>query len=199
MREGTMNPFEERQNKVSPNICRRYRTLALMHFKTARLMSGLGSYKRVCQCHRGEEGGSLVEMALVLPMLMLILTGIFAFGIAINNYVQLTNAVNTGGRLLSISRLNTTDPCADTVAVIKHAAPNLTPSLLQFSFVLNTTGYASNTTSCSSSSTTTGAAANLIQGDPVTITVTYPCSLGVYGKNLVPGCTLSAQVTELEQ
>ena len=192
-----MNPFEERQNKVSLNICRRYRTLALIHFKTARLMSGSSSYKRVCR--RGEEGGALVEMALVLPMLMLILTGIFAFGIAINNYVQLTNAVNTGGRLLSISRLSTTDPCGDTVAVIKRAAPNLTPSLMQFSFVLNTTTYASNTTSCSSSSTTTGAAANLIQGDPVTVTVTYPCSLGVYGKNLVPGCTLSAQVTELEQ
>jgi Flp pilus assembly protein TadG len=156
-----------------------------------KLRAGLGN--------SSETGAAVVEMALVLPIMMLLVTGIFAFGTAFNNYVELTNAVNIGGRLLAIDRLNTTDPCADAVAAIEHAAPYLKPASLQFSFVLNTTAYPANTTSCSSSSTTTGAAANLIQSDPVTVTVTYPCNLGVYGKNLVPGCTLTAQVTELEQ
>ena len=36
-------------------------------------------------------------------------------------------------------------------------------------------------------------------GKQMQITLTYPCSLSIYGKNLVPGCTLTAQVSELEQ
>jgi Flp pilus assembly protein TadG len=156
-----------------------------------KLRAGLGK--------SNETGAAVVEMALVLPILMLMLTGIFAFGIAFNNYVELTNAVDIGGRKLAISRLATTDPCNTAVTVIEQAAPYLKPAGLSFSFVLNTTAYPANTTTCSSGSTTTGAAANLVQGQPVTVTVTYPCSLGVYGKNLVPGCTLSAQVTELVQ
>jgi Flp pilus assembly protein TadG len=196
-----MKAFEDGRSDVSRKICRRPGALALPepHCTTAPPVRGFGTPSQSRLCNHGEEGGALVEMAIVLPVLMLIVTGIFAFGITLNNYVQLTNATSVGARLLAISRLNTLDPCGDTVAAIRHAAPSLTPSLLQFSFVLNTTAYPSNTTSCSSSSTTTGAAANLIQGDPVTVTVTYPCSLGVYGKNLVPGCALSAQVTELEQ
>jgi Flp pilus assembly protein TadG len=146
-----------------------------------------------------ETGAAMVELAMVLPVLMLMVTGIFAFGIAFNNYVALTNAVDIGGRLVAIDRLNTKDPCADAVAAVEHAAPYLNPANLKFSFVLDTTSYPANTTSCSSGSTTTGAAANLVQGQPITVTVTYPCTLGVYGKNLVPGCTLTAQVTELEQ
>jgi hypothetical protein len=108
--------------------------------------------------------------------------------------------VDISGRLLAIDRLNTTDPCADVVNAVQHAAPYLKPANLSFTIVLNTTTYGGTSgTSCSSSSATTGAAANLVQGQPVTVTVTYPCSFGVYGMNLVPGCTLTSQVTELEQ
>jgi Flp pilus assembly protein TadG len=150
-----------------------------------------------------ETGAAMVEMALVLPVLMLMVTGIFAFGTAFNNYVALTNAVDISGRLLAIDRLNTTDPCADVANAVRRAAPYLKPANLSFTIVLNTTTYGGTSgtsgTSCSSSSATTGAAANLVQGQPVTVTVTYPCSFGVYGMNLVPGCTLTAQVTELEQ
>src|SRR6266568_9297867 len=45
---------------------------------------------------RAEQGQSLVELALVLPFLMLVVLGIVKFGLAYNNYLILTDAVRTG-------------------------------------------------------------------------------------------------------
>ena len=146
---------------------------------------------------RGEEGAAMVEMAMVLPILLLIVTGIYAFGIALNNYLQLTDGVSIGARLLAISAGQTTDPCSVTVAAIEHAAPQLKTANLTFTFVLNGTTYSG--TSCSSTSTTTGAAGNLVAGQPAQVTVTYPCNLSVYGKNYAPSCTMVAQTTEIVQ
>src|ERR1700761_7198494 len=120
-----------------------------------------------------EEGGALVEMALVIPILMLIVTAIFAFGIGLNNYLELTDAVSIAARQLAISRGQTTNPCAQAVTTIENAAPQLKPANLTFSFVLNGTSYSG--TSCSSTSTTTGAAGNLVQGASAQLTVSYPC------------------------
>jgi Flp pilus assembly protein TadG len=144
-----------------------------------------------------EEGGAMVEMAVVLPILLLIVTAIYAFGIALNNYLQLTDGVSIGARLLAISAGQTTDPCAITVAAIEHASPQLKTANLTFTFVLNGTTYSG--TSCSSTSTTTGAAGNLVAGQPAQVTVTYPCNLAVYGKNYAPSCTMVAQTTEIVQ
>jgi Flp pilus assembly protein TadG len=145
----------------------------------------------------GEQGSSLIEFAVCLPVLMLILTGTFAFGIALNNYLMLTNATCIGAQQLSISRGQTTDPCATAVSAVTAASPLLKSAGLTYAFVLNGASYSG--TSCSSSSTTTGAAANLVQGAAAQLTVTYPCNLAVYGSNLVPNCTLKAQLSELIQ
>jgi Flp pilus assembly protein TadG len=139
----------------------------------------------------------LVELALVMPILLIILTGIFAFGIAMNNYLELTDSVAIGARFLAVSRGQTTDPCANGVAAIEKAAPYLKPASLSFTFVLNGTSYSG--TSCSSASTSTGAAGNLVQGGNVQVTATYPCNLAIYGKNYSPSCTLTAQTTEIVQ
>lgn len=144
----------------------------------------------------GEDGQAAVEMALTLPILLLVVTGILAFGLTMNNYLALTDGVSIGGRQLAISRGNTTDPCATAVSAITAAAPNLTLSKLSFTFVLNGTTYTG--TSCSSSSTTTGAAGNLLQGSDAVITVTYPCSLPIYSLGNKT-CTMASQVTELVQ
>jgi Flp pilus assembly protein TadG len=147
--------------------------------------------------HKGEEGGAMVEFALVMPALMLLLTGVFSFSIAINNYLVLTEATNNGARALAISRGNTLDPCATAVAAVEAAGPNLSTANLTFAYNLNGTTYSG--TSCSSSSSTTGAAGNLVQGKNAQLTVTYPCNLTVYGHNYAPTCILQAQVTELVQ
>jgi Flp pilus assembly protein TadG len=140
-----------------------------------------------------ERGAALVELALSLPILLLLTTGIATFGIAFNHYLELTDAVSIGARLLSISR-NTTagaDPCALTVAAIQNAAPYLNPSSMTFNFTLNGSPF--------SGKTCTSGSADLVQSQPVTVIVTYPCSVAVYGSNLIPGCQLHAEITELEQ
>jgi Flp pilus assembly protein TadG len=149
------------------------------------------------RCARNEEGQAMIEMALALPVLLLVLTGILTFGLAFNNYVLLTEATSIGARTLAISRGATTDPCATASSAVIAAAPLLTPASLSFSFVLNGASYTG--TSCSSGSSTTGAAANLVQGANAVVTVTYPCSLAVYGANYAPHCSLQAQMTELIQ
>jgi Flp pilus assembly protein TadG len=147
--------------------------------------------------HRREHGSSLIEFALCLPPLFLLMTGIFAFGITIGNYVTLTNATSVGAMQLAISRSQTLDPCATVASAIYGAAPNLKQSSLTFAFSLN--GHAYNGTTCSSSSYTTGAPGNLTQGTTAQVTVTYPCSLKVYNQNNFPSCTLTAKTAEVVQ
>jgi len=144
-----------------------------------------------------ERGQSVVELALCLPILLLIMMGIFTFGIAINNYMMLNYAVSVGGRLLAVSRGQTTNPCADTAAAVYGAAPILVPANLSFTIVLNGNTYTG--TSCQSASTTTGAAGNLAMGTTAQVTATYPCNLTVLGVNYAPGCTLTARISEMVQ
>jgi Flp pilus assembly protein TadG len=156
--------------------------------------------KRVrARLRTGNEGGqALVEFALCLPILLLIVTGIFTIGIALHDYLELTDAVSIGARRLAISRGQTTDPCATTATAVYQASPFLSQANIMFTFVLNGTTYSGAT--CSSSSTTTGAAGNLVQGSAAQVTATYPCKLSVYGSaNLLPSCTMTAQMTELIQ
>jgi Flp pilus assembly protein TadG len=162
----------------------------------------------------GNDGGqALLEFALILPLLMLLVMGMLVFGIAFYNYLVLTDAVGIGGRALALDRgqcvgtscPGTTDPCAATATVIENAAPSLnlaTTANVTFTFVFNgTTVYGPGSSpSCSSSSTTTGASADLVEDEPASVKVTYPCNLVVFGHNFAPsGCTLTAQVQELVQ
>lgn len=145
-----------------------------------------------------EHGQSMVEFALILPVLLLLATGIFIFGAAMNNYLQLTNAVSMGARTLAINAGMTLDPCALASTAVTNAAPGLNSSNLTFSYNLDGTTYTGN--SCSSATLTTGAAGNLASGTNVSLTATYPLNLSIYGivfnsNNAV----LSATSTELVQ
>jgi Flp pilus assembly protein TadG len=145
-----------------------------------------------------EGGAAVVEFALVVPILLLIVTGIFRFGVAFNHDLMLTDAVAIGGRYLSISRGVTTDPCATAVTTVANVAPNLNPTNLTFTFgFYGATGAAlygpTTTKTCS------GATADLVASGTATLKVTYPCNLSVFGKNLIPGCLLTATNTEVIQ
>lgn len=152
----------------------------------------------------------MIEFALVFPILLLLLSGVFSFGIYLRQNLALTDAVNIGAKKLSINRGQTLDPCNLVYTAVVAAAPSLTPSSMTFSYTFN--GTAQSGSSCSSSSTTSGAPAELVQGTPISVTVTYPCSLTVIGvtytgpatyntalNNLVPGCLITASLTEIEQ
>jgi Flp pilus assembly protein TadG len=138
----------------------------------------------------GERGGSLVEFALVMPMLLILITGVTSFGISLHNLLVLTNGVNVGAQLLSISRGQTTDPCATAYSAISTAAPNLT-SGLTLSFVINGATY-------SSTDTCTAGASNMVQGASAEVSGTYPCTLTIF-RTVSASCTLKAQVTEFIQ
>jgi Flp pilus assembly protein TadG len=143
---------------------------------------------RLCS---GDEGNTIVEFALVLPILLTVVTSIFVVGIIFNNYEVLTQATGTGAQYLQLIRTSTTDPCKDTYNAITAAAPSLTPGNITLSFTLNSTGVSGNT--CA------GDQSDLVQGEPVKVTATYPCNFIIYGVNYAPsGCTLSASATEYE-
>jgi Flp pilus assembly protein TadG len=147
--------------------------------------------------HFGDDGQSMIEMALVLPVFLLVVTGILTFGLAFNNYIQLTEATSVGARVLAISRAETTDPCSTAATAVFAAAPTLNQSNLSFSFLLNGAPYSGIT--CNSTSNTTGAAGNLVQGGSATVIVSYPCTLKVFGANYAPNCSLQTQMTEYVQ
>lgn len=150
-----------------------------------------------------ESGQAVVELSLSLPVLLLIVTGICSFGVYLSQYLVLTNGVTIAAQQLALSRGQTTDPCALTASTFQKASPTLKTASLGYTIVLNGTTYTGKpgTTgfSCSSSSTSTGAAANLVQGTTAQVTITYPCSLAVYGKNILPSCSLQAQTAEAVQ
>ncbi len=135
-----------------------------------------------------EEGSQLIEFAICLPLLCLILLGIIAFGITLNNSEEESNAVGVAARLLSSSRGQTTDPCALVAQAIEGAAPGLNPATLTLTVTLNGNQYSG--TSC------TAGAAQLVYGTPAQVQATYPCSLSL----VYPGrCFLTAQTAEFVQ
>jgi Flp pilus assembly protein TadG len=79
---------------------------------------------------KNEQGQTMTEFALVLPILVVLLFGIIQFGIAFNNYVTLTDAVRAGARKAAVSR-NSSDPAGACRAAILAAADNLDKTDLQ--------------------------------------------------------------------
>jgi Flp pilus assembly protein TadG len=69
-----------------------------------------------------ERGAVAVEMAIVLPLLILILVGIIEFGRVLNVQVSLTQAAREGARYAAIHH---DDPTLDVRAATLAAAPSL--------------------------------------------------------------------------
>lgn len=143
------------------------------------------------------EGGALVEMAVSLPLLLLILTGIFSFSVALYQKLQLAESVSTAGRTLAVSR-GVVDPCQTASNALYAAAPGLTSSGITLKYTLN--GVTTNGASCSGGGTTPNA--NMVQGQNAQVQAQYSCFLNVlwiWGNSMVGPCTLYAQVTEVVQ
>jgi len=136
------------------------------------------------------QGSALVEIALALPILLSLLTAICAFGVGFNNQLTLVSAVGAGAQYLALIRTSTTDPCAATLTAIENAAPTLTPSSISLKITMDGTTVTGPT--CSGDQT------DLVQGQPITVSATYPCALPIYGSSFSTACQLSAKVTEYE-
>jgi Flp pilus assembly protein TadG len=155
----------------------------------------------------GEEGSTLVEFAMVAPVMLMIMMGIIVIGQTMGTYVQLIEATSNAARTLAVSRSNTLNPCTTMTSAVSGGAPLLNSANLTYTLALNsslganlgTYGPTQGSLSCSSSSYTSGPPSYLQQGGSASVTVTYPCNLTIYGKNYWSGCTLQAQTTEMIQ
>jgi Flp pilus assembly protein TadG len=161
---------------------------------------------------RGEQGSTLVEFAVVISLLMIILMGIISFGIAFNNQITLTNAVNNAAQVLMAGSGVITDPCQSANTALAQAAANLNninnygSYPLSFSISAYTNATTPNTVgpynvvfSGTGGPSCTGEAADLTAGQEVVVTATYGCKLQVFGFNYAPNCKLSAQTAEAVQ
>jgi Flp pilus assembly protein TadG len=71
-----------------------------------------------------QRGQTMAELALVLPVLLVLLLGIAQFGVAFNNYISLTDAVRAGARKAAVSR-SASDPAGACRAQVIASAGSL--------------------------------------------------------------------------
>ena len=120
---------------------------------------------------RSEQGQSITEFALALPILALLLFAVIQFGIAFNHYVTLTDATRAGARKAAVGR-QSASPVSDCQAAIRGSAKDLTQSSL--------------IPTCSST---------WQPGADVTVTATYPYKISLLGLVVKTG-RLSSTTTE---
>lgn len=99
---------------------------------------------------RRDDGAALVEMALILPLLLLLILGLVEFSRGYNARLTLTHATREGVRVLAISG----DPATAAAATLAAATP------------LDTSQITLSTTDCT-------------PGDPTSITASYPFSYSI--------------------
>lgn len=170
--------------------------MSLVHQSLPSANASRSAHRRFRGIVRGRQGSAIVELAFGLPILLLILTGIFWFSIALYQKLQLAEAISVGGRYLAVDR-GDTDPCASAASKIYAAAPGLTQSNLTLNFTINgvPTG-----ASCPGGS---GAAnGNMVSGANAQISASYPCTLvffKAYGSSPSTVCDIKAAVVEVVQ
>lgn len=101
----------------------------------------LGARRMKARLGAQDEGGALVETALVVPLMLTLITGMASFGIALNNYLLLSHASAVGARYLAVNQGNfsngtTTNPCAMAATQIQAAAAGIAPTQLSYSISL---------------------------------------------------------------
>jgi Flp pilus assembly protein TadG len=136
---------------------------------------------------KDRRGIAALEFALIAPVLLLMIFGMATFGIALNNYLTLTDAVRAGSRTLATSRSSAT-PFSGATNSIYLAAPTLTSASITITLTVNglpCTGDAACATTLSASA-----------GDASSVSATYPCNLSVMGYNFAPTCILTSATTE---
>jgi Flp pilus assembly protein TadG len=78
---------------------------------------------------RSQQGQSLTEFALALPILALLLFAVIQFGIVFNNYVTLTDATRAGARQGAVGR-QLSNPQAATITAVRNSAQDFQQSNL---------------------------------------------------------------------
>jgi Flp pilus assembly protein TadG len=151
---------------------------------------------------KGEDGNTIVEMALMLPILMMSMLGVFILGTLFNSYTALTQATGSSSEYLQSLQSEPvgTDVCGLVWTFFTGAAPALNSSNLTLTVTLNGTPV-SGTGSIGSCPTTSS---NMATGVKVTVAASYPCNFVIFGHDysrnsggtVVP-CNLTAASSQL--
>jgi Flp pilus assembly protein TadG len=138
---------------------------------------------------RTESGQGLVEFVFALPVLMLVIYGIFQFAGAYNHYINLTDGTRAGARKAVVSRTGTSDPTSAIKQAVKSSAADLDPATLDPRITI--------TPACNWS-TTTNSCTGWSVGSTVTITATYPYDIDLLGKVVSSGDLRSSTSERIE-
>ena len=125
-----------------------------------------------------EQGQALVEFTVILPVLLLVLYGIFQFGVAFNDYIQVTSAAREAARKAAVSRsLGAAAATTAAVSAAKATAPDL---------------------HLADSQITVTPSNNWQQGSDVTVTVKYPYNIDILGRIVGAGNLTSSTTMRIE-
>jgi Flp pilus assembly protein TadG len=78
--------------------------------------------------HSDQRGQSLVEFAVALPVIVLLVLGLFDFGRAVIFYSELANASRTGARIAIVNQSDDSS-CQGDAATFKCAAADVTAGM----------------------------------------------------------------------
>jgi len=125
---------------------------------------------------RRSRGQAMVEFTLILPLLLLLILGIYQFGQTYADYIQVTNAASDGGRKALVSR---SDPSgvADVITTAKNATWWLDKN---------------------QTTVTVSPGQPWTTGQNVTVTVTYPYSINLLGFVVASGTLKSTTTVRME-
>jgi Flp pilus assembly protein TadG len=118
-----------------------------------------------------EQGQTLTEFALVLPILALLLFGVIQFGIVFHQYVTLTDAVRAGARQGAVGR-HVSAPATAVEDRVRESAADLDQS--QLSVTVTSTWQ---------------------QGEDITVSASYPYDISLLGFVVKSG-NLTSTTTE---
>jgi len=136
---------------------------------------------------RGDEGGSLVEFAILLPVLFILVGMAGSFTLAFYNLQQLENAASTAVDLAAAEQGVTTDPCNLVMTTVQSILPGWSASSLSYTLTITgsdgtVTSYPSSSNggstaySCTAAGSRGGTSTAEYPDTPVTLTVTYAYS-----------------------
>lgn len=172
----------------------------MSNFRVRRVLTGFSQEAFRLLFSGKEEGGALVEFAVVLPMMMVLITGMFSFGVVLNNYMVLTTSIGNGSRALALSRGQTTpalaasDPCAYAVQVAQSSGPALNPKGMSFNISWTTINSAGTSVTTKYTNSCPGLSMN--QGDTVQVSGSYAVNMLIFG--VKPGAlNMTASAAEL--
>lgn len=137
-----------------------------------------------------EDGQALVEFALIVMPFTMLLFGVIQFGMLLNNYITLANAVAYSARTLAVSRGAGTGPptaCTLALTALNNAAVGLNSSQITTNLSTNSPAVfpAPDNSTCS----------QMVEGEPAVVQATYPCTLQVLAVNFWKNCTLTSKIT----